>query len=228
MNKIAIYDFCQTLVDFESGDAFIHYIRSKEGTPYMLRMERLRKTMIRTKIMFIMERILKLIHKNGSLNKRMVLLELKGMEREKIDAYAELYYENVIKRHFITEVLNHLRGQQEQRYQIVIVSASYDPFLKLFAREYKIDDLITNEYRYDKEEKFTGRLCREDCIGENKVRRFMEKYPDFDVNGYDDSVSYGDSRSDLSILKLTGKGVVISRGKSKEWASANGLEEFIW
>ena len=102
MNKIAIYDFCQTLVDFESGDAFIHYIRSKEGTPYMLRMERLRKTMIRTKIMFIMERILKLIHKNGSLNKRMVLLELKGMEREKIDAYAELYYENVIKRHFWT------------------------------------------------------------------------------------------------------------------------------
>ena len=66
MNNIAIYDFCQTLVDFESGDAFIHYIRNKESSPYMLRMEKLRKAMIRTKIMSVIEGMLKLIHKNGS------------------------------------------------------------------------------------------------------------------------------------------------------------------
>ena len=228
MNNIAIYDFCQTLVDFESGDAFIHYIRNKESSPYMLRMEKLRKAMIRTKIMSVIEGMLKLIHKNGSLNKSLVLLELKGMNRDKIEAYAESYYENVIKRHFITAVLTLMKDQQKQHYHIVVVSASYDPFLRLFAREYKIDHLITNEYLYDKKEKFTGRLCRKDCIGENKVRRFREKYPDFDVNSYEDSVSYGDSRSDLAILKLTRRGVVISRGKSKEWASANGLEEFIW
>jgi phosphoserine phosphatase len=55
----------------------------------------------------------------------------------------------------------------------------------------------------------------------------MSWFADSDVN-YNESIAYSDSTSDLPLLLLAGKGVVVSRGKSQPWIKQYGFKEIIW
>lgn len=227
LGNIAIYDFCQTLVDFETADEFINYIRSIEKKPRMMIIEFFRLVLKKTKVLSVVERIKRRSHPNYSYNKRIILSEIKGLKKKQIDKYASLYYENVIKKHFISKTLNQLIEEKNEGYLIVVVSAAYEPYLQLFAAEYNIDYLITNSFEYDLNGRYKAKLI-DDCIGENKVRFFLNEFPEFDKSDYDNSVAYGDSKSDIPILSIVEKGYVVSPKKSKNWAKENGLEDFIW
>ena len=226
-DKIAIYDFCQTIVDFETADEFIHFIHRNENSTRMNKIEQLRKFMIKFKLMWALEKTISVFKKNYSVNKRMILAEIKGMEKLKIDQYALKYYEQVIKQHFISPVLENLKQQKKEGFKIYIVSASYEPFLKLFKNEYDIDYLITNNFKYTSKGRFTGKLCGRDCVGINKVNRLSDII-DIDKLNEVELKSYGDSKSDIYILKIAKCGYVVSYKYSKKWVKENNLEEIIW
>lgn len=224
--NIAVYDFCSTIVSFETADEFIHYIRSGTARKRMVRTEKARLFLNRTKLMAIFEL---LRHKMGiefSLNKKMVLSELKGMSREEINLYARSYYEERIKPKLIPEIVNLLTDQKKHNYKIVIVSAAYEPYLRYFAEEYAVDELITNIFLYDEKDRFTGRLAQDDCKGMNKLKRLRERIPD--LTEYSTSYAYGDSESDHFVLEAVDNGVVVSHNSESLWNKKYRFKEITW
>lgn len=228
MDSIAIYDFCQTLVDFETADQFVHFIRMKKTTRRINNIEQIRKILLKTKVLAILGKIMHGLDKSYFLNKHILLYELKGMTRSEIEGWAEQYYREIIKKHFIKQTIELLKAQKKEGYIIVIISASYEPFLRLFKEEYNVDYLLTNEFVYDEDDRFIGKLKEKDCVGRNKVKRLKKQFPDFAKEKFENCEAYGDSVSDIPILKIAKKGYVITHNVKKQWTKENGLEELVW
>ena len=225
MKKIAIYDFCQTLVDFETADQFIYFIQKKEKSFKIKFKEQCRKFLVWTRFFFIADIIRKLIGLQGALNKKYLLWELKGLNKDKIDNYAKEYYDEIVRNRLIVKVLEEMKNQKREGYAIVVLSASYYPIIKWFKEDYNVDMVITNEFLY-KNDIFQGKITNKDCIGQEKVKRLLENFPQLDM--CEQTIAYGDSMSDVYVLKTVKKGVVVSKSKHKEWIEKYNLEELIW
>lgn len=224
--ELAIYDFCQTLVDFETADEFIHFIRQEmKNNKWMNRVESIRRVLYKIKIIKLLERLVWIVDKNYSINKRIVLLEIKRLKRSEIEIFAREYYRRVIKPHLIKIMTDRLKQDISEGRIVVIVSAAYTPYLNYFARDFGIHRVIANDFIYDKRDRFTGRI-RKDCKGKNKVSYLMEKLPDF--RKYKKSIAYGDSESDYYILSAADEGFVVSHMKPSAWNRKYGFEEVIW
>lgn len=85
----------------------------------------------------------------------------------------------------------------------IIISASPSFLLKPISKNLGVKDLIATEV-----DKKTGILLSENCYGEEKIKRFMEKYPDYLVDK-----AYTDHISDKPMLELANKGYVVNRDK---------------
>lgn len=224
-NKIAVYDFCQTLVDFETADEFVHFVTRKTRRRYSDFIETLRKVCIKFKILTIMQMAANWLPSQPILNKKLTLYELKGLSQKQLEHYAKEYYQTQIKPRLIKDIMETVKCNREKGYYLVIVSASYQPFLELFAEEFGFDLLITNRFAY-RDDIFSGHIAEKDCYGVEKVNRFKRdclKWSD-----KSEVLAYGDSVSDIPVLLYADKAFVISRDKPKEWSSIYGFEEIIW
>lgn len=217
--RIAIYDFCETLVDFQTGDEFVHFVGREIGYERIIKRERIRKSFFF--VFRLSDRYIDL--RKGNFNKLFILNELKGLKKTEIDILARKYYEKMIKPHLISSVVDRL-VEDKSKGEVIIVSASYMPFLRYFGKEYKISTIITNEFAY-KKGVFTGKLKRNDCWGKEKVKRLSEKIENF-KEYY--SVSYSDSFSDLPILEIADEAIVVSKDSQQKWASDRGYEQIVW
>ncbi|MDH5939926.1 hypothetical protein L8R84_28120, partial [Vibrio splendidus] len=71
--KIAIFDFCDTLVSFQTADEFIKYCAIRRNKVKFYFFETLRYTLRRFRIL------------RGSANKKFLLRYIKGMKKEEIE-----------------------------------------------------------------------------------------------------------------------------------------------
>jgi HAD superfamily hydrolase (TIGR01490 family) len=228
MQKISVYDFCNTIVDFESGDEFIRYIESfSEMKCGISNIEIFRKLLSKIKILSVIDKLMGMSNGAYSTNKKIILWEIKGLSESEVTYYAKLYYENIVKQHLVTKIINIMAEEKRKGIKIAVVSAGYKPYIDFFAQEYNIDYLVTNEFKYNSNKIFVGKCTRPDCIGKNKVKYLNEILSQID-DEYEIVSSYGDSISDIPILKNAKCGVVVSKNKSKGWAQENNFEEIIW
>ena len=221
MEKIAFFDFCETLVDFQTADAFVHFVRNNHGNKRMNRLNQWVSFLNRTYIIVLIEKILP----NRSINKRLVLRQLKGMPQDKIEKYANDYYNEMIKPHLIPQMILLLHNLQHDGYRVVLVSGGYYQYLKYFAADNNIaeDDILSTRIGVEGNV-CTGRFDGRDCMGENKVI-FLDKR--FDRTGIQ-SISFSDSVSDLPFLLWTDEQYVVSRDKEQEWAKNNSFKQIVW
>lgn len=221
---LSIFDFCETLVDFQTADRFVHYVIEHEGEKRISFLEKVRKTLNSIGIMRLIDFSARWtgIH----LNKQLLLYRLKGLTKEQIENYAKMYYLEEIRPHFINPVIDKLQEDKKEGLKIVIISASYLPVLKNFQDEFEVDMLITNAFQYENGF-FTGRILECDCYGKEKVRRLERET--MRVSGRTKIIkSYGDSRSDIPVLRMAGQGIVVSKSKSQPWCKKEGFQEIVW
>lgn len=224
MIKYSIYDFCQTIVDFETGDAFVHFIRDSIHNKHMVRVEHFRKILMFCGFLKVTDFIGK--RRGFFLNKKILLYELKGLRKNEIENLGQQFYETVVSKHLIPKIINQINIDKQEGYKVIIVSASYMPVVNPFCADHGIDLLITNEFLYNSKDIFKGKIAEKDCIFNNKVYRFLKACPDFkDNNKY--SKSYGDSKSDKPILDIAENGYVVSK-KHKKWVEYTNYKEIIW
>lgn len=222
--KVAIFDFCQTIVDFETADEFVRYVLKHMDRKYRL-IDWLRKALVVLQINRIIEKITRNSYNRISINKKLLLFQLRGLGESQINKMAEDFYCERIEPHLINKTIKELLECKNKGYQIALVSASYLPIIQPFYDKYEIDYLITNTFRY-KDGKFLGVIDSNDCVGKEKVRRFYHSIKDKDK--IEIEYSYGDSKSDIPILKIARQGVVISHCNSKPWAKECGFKEIVW
>ena len=76
-----------------------------------------------------------------------------------------------------------------------------------------------------KHAKSTGRIARE-CYGIDKIREIETHVAGHHINGIYE-LGMTDSSSDLAMLRLCRKKIVVSHGKKQSWVTAD-MEEIIW
>ena len=216
-----MFDFCETLVDFQTADAFVHFIRNHHGNKQMNRRNLLVSFLNKTYIIAFLEKIFP----QKSLNKRLVLWQLKGLSMNAIDQYANEYYHNMIKPHQIPQIVELLHELQSKGFRVVLVSGAYYSYLKLFAVDNGIldEDIISSRIGFN-DSVCTGSFDGIDCMGKNKVTLLDEKYNKTNIY----SISYSDSISDMPLLLWANDQFVISRNIEQKWAKKNSLKQIVW
>lgn len=224
VHEVALFDFCETLVDFQTADAFVDFVRSQASgiiKQRMLFLNNFQNILWKFRIIPIIEKI---FH-GYSFNKRFKLFQLRGFSYSDLDELAENYYITRIKPHFIDIIISRLCQHQKENTKIIIVSGGYDIYLKYFKKDFGVDEIISTRI------KFKNGICKGlfdgmDCMKENKIM-LINRILNIDNSYF--KVAYSDSRSDLPLLKFAKEGiVVVRRNNSIEWIKNNNLNMIIW
>ena len=218
MNKIALFDFCETIANFQTADAYVRYVQS-HSVPTNIGIRLLYNILNQSRVLGIVRRL----KPKGSIDKRFILKQMKGRTYEEMDRLAEDYYNNMIKPNMIEPVITELRRLQSEGYGIYVISAGYDIYLKYFVKDFKVDGLLSTKIEF-KDGVCTGRFDGQDCMFDYKI-----DYINSMIKGdHSQWLAFSDSITDLPMLELVGNPVVISRGKSQTWAEKKGFKQIIW
>lgn len=205
MSKIlAVFDFCDTLVNGQTVSLFIQYLYNKE--PFI------KKLQLKLRVLVNPYKIEDTINYKNYLLKP--FSELSRIELEKL---GEQFYKSVISKRFNKKILNILKEHKRMKHQIVIVSGGFDIYLKYFAKEYNAI-LISSTLDF-KSDKFTGKLEKE-CLYKNKVLLFKKRIKTT-KKMLKASYAYGDSISDKELLSLFGNVYVIKANQKLDWIKPN-------
>ena len=206
--NLVIFDFCETLVNFQTADSFSRFVLKKESKNFVLKID-----FLLDKIKFY--RFCSKLNLDSWSQKNFLLSSLNGLSKEKLKSYAELFLESKILPNLNEKVfekfLNHLNANDF----VIINSGGYQPYLDLFVEKYGVKKLFSTEFKYI-DNIFTGKIKGIDCLGQEKVRKMIEEGLDF--NNYDGIIVYSDSITDMPIFNLaTTRVAIINKNTIPSW-----------
>ena len=217
--NIVIFDFCETLVNFQTADAYVDFVRRKLNSKKMNFLEFFLTILIKTRIIMIFYKLFPY----QSIEKRIKLYQLKGLKKHRLIELAEQFYNENIRPNLILLILDKLKDCQEKSKQILIVSGGYSIYLDFFCREFNVPQLISTKIEF-KNNICTGKILGLDCLYHNKINLLAD-------NGIVDGqgiVCYTDSVTDLPLLDFCQRGIVVSKNHEQKWAIELGFEQLIW
>lgn len=183
---IAVFDFDGTLTD---RDTLFDFIRFYYGIPRLIwGLFILSPFLISFKLGFIT---------NDKAKQILLSYFFKGTTLSEFNIVCERYKER-INEILKPEAIAKLKYHQQQNHIIVIDSASLENWIFPWADSMGINNLIGTQLDI-KEGFISGQFKGKNCYGEEKVRRFMELYPDRQL--YQLYV-YGDSNGDKPLLDI--------------------------
>lgn len=220
IDKIALFDFCETLTNYQTADAYVKYVIKHNKANANAILWGALSFFLGNKIMAHF--LYKYCH--ISFNKYMLLKQIKGITFEKMDYLAQMYYIEVVKPNLIPETIEALKKCIKYGYRIAVVSAGYGIYIKYFAEEYGVNDTICTELLFE-QGRFCGKYIEPDCVRENKVKRLQQFYGVKDFRNID-SISFSDSISDLPMLNFTKRKVIVC--KTKPYWMTDEMELLRW
>lgn len=217
---IVIFDFCETLCNFQTADAFVDYVRSKIGSAKIQKKENLNLFLRRTRIASIAE--LLTFHKLSIL-KRLKLWQLVGVKESVVTELALGYYRDVVRPNLIGRTLDILKEYHNKDCLVYLISGGYEQYLRFFVEEFRIDNLISSKIAFS-DGCCTGKLEGVDCVCNNKVKLLK-----VNLGNKRNRIiaSYSDSKSDIPILSIADQPFVVSRSPQL-WAVKKKFNEIIW
>ncbi|MGE5328058.1 MAG: HAD family hydrolase [Deltaproteobacteria bacterium] len=185
--NIAAFDFDGTIT---KNDSFVDFIIYNCGFAKFL------AGFIRT----LPEVILYLLGKRPNCVPKIKMLAIffKGMKEEEFIKRCREYSLNRIDNIVRDKMIKKIKWHKEQGHRLVIVSASVDEWIKPWAEENGFEKIIATKIGVQ-DGVINGELGSENCYGGQKVKSFLEQYPDRE--SYHLFV-YGDSKGDREMLEL--------------------------
>lgn len=218
--KVAIFDFCDTLVDFQTADAYVDFVRETKRKFSIVFKYYLFNFLSKIRFLDALEF---LTHWRESIHKRFYLWQLKGVSEAELELLSLRYYNERVRTHLIDQTISLLKEYQSRNIQIWIVSGGYSIYLKHFVREFDVDRLICSNIKM-KNGKCIGKLDGLDCLNDNKVVLLKDAVPNY--NEYIFIASLSDSITDIPILSFAHEGIVISHSPQL-WAKEKCFNEII-
>jgi phosphatidylglycerophosphatase C len=188
--KVAIFDFCGTCVDMQTGDAFL--------------LDLLRRNNNRSKYLLgwiLSTRLAKKITKrvNASFNLKSYLIALtRGIPAETINTTATSF-SDYLRSKSSPQILEHMNQANRDGLTVIVISAGFQEYISVFFKSHQWSLILANELEI-LDGLSTGQMKGHDCYGAEKVRRLLELYP----MGIDpiESRVYSDCISDMPIFDL--------------------------
>lgn len=219
-NKLFIFDFCDTLVSFQTADAFVDYVRMHSG-----------KTSVKAYYgLYLLLKWLKIIRlltwflPEASINKRVYLYQIRGISYAELDYLAMQFYQERIRPNLIASAVQRLQDKIINGETVWIASGGYEIYLKYFMQEYRVKKLLATNLRL-KNMVSTGTIDGKDCLYSQKLKKIKKE---ISVRGDLYIEAYSDSSSDLPMLLYADKAIVVSKGRSQSWARRYHFEEIIY
>lgn len=211
--KLALFDFDDTLIGFQSADAFVEYVLENYNKKSYWQIEKIRSFLKSHKLI------------NGKYNKRLKLIQLRGISHRIIDVAAIKYVQDILLDKEISIVKDKMLELKSRNYLIGIISGSYFNYLKYYAELYNIDFLICTRILF-RNNRCIGTIDGYDCMGENKVTLLKQKI-DLDQIDLENSIFFTDHVSDLPLINMFGNNRIVYKKEFPQWArntSATGLQ----
>jgi phosphatidylglycerophosphatase C len=209
--KLAIFDFCETLVNFQTADEYILYVARKEKIN-VKKKEIIRRMLQRLRLL------------SGKRNKEFILEYIKNVDFDKLQRYSKNYTDEYIRTNENIEVVEKLLWHKAKGHITIIVSGGYKNYIDMYAEIYGVDYVIATEMEIDNN-KITGKIVGLDCMGKNKLVKINNNLnlENFDL---DNSYVYSDHESDMPIFSLVGNPFAVSSETTPPlWAVKNNISQ---
>lgn len=133
---------------------------------------------------------------------RVLARYLRGTSDEQLQEMASRFVEAWIPQAIRPAALSKLVEHLHNRDRVVIVSASPELYLGLWARSLGQIEVLATQLEFDSRRRFTGRILGRNCRGEEKVRRLLSAIPDYQDYHV---IVYGDSSGDRNLYQIAAK-----------------------
>jgi phosphatidylglycerophosphatase C len=124
-----------------------------------------------------------------------------GIPLDRLEAHGNDFADTVVRTGLRPDVVARLRWHQSQGHAVVLVSASYEVYLREIGRRLGVDGVLGTRLCVDQSGRCTGDLEGANCRGAEKVRRLEHWLTDRGLVGVD-VWAYGDSAGDDHLLAL--------------------------
>lgn len=187
MRTIVAFDFDGTLTD---RDTFVGFIRFCRG-PWALffGFARFFPVLVGMKMG---------LYPNWKAKQRVFSYFFRGMTAERFDACCRDFCDKRLPAMLRPGLLRRIDDYTRQGYELCIVSASVDRWIRPWAEKAGFAALLCTEAEIVNGV-LTGRFTTPNCYGAEKVKRLLSRYPDREAYRL---VAYGDSRGDRELLGL--------------------------
>jgi len=210
--NLAIFDFCDTLVNFQSANEFCKYVLRKESRKTYLWVDHFCEQ-------YFIYRIATKFSLDSDAQKKFLLSGLKGLSKSKIESYGFDFVQDVIENHINKEVFERFLSHINRRDAVVINSGGYEPYIQYFSKKYNIELSFSTKFKFVNDI-FTGNIEGADCLGYEKVSRM--KQTDVLNKHYSDIFVYSDSVTDMPIFDLANHKIAIIKTKDvPKWCQSN-------
>ncbi len=223
-NRLVFFDFCETLISFQTADCYVDFCRERVHKFRMQLLQFVTEVLTYLQFFKIMNRFIP----NNTIRKRLILYQLKGLSYWELDRLAKVYYEECLSPSIIPEIQERLLKHIELGDSVWIVSGGYDIYIKYFVADFHLAGYVSTKIAFSKEGICRGTFDGIDCMRENKVYLLKQCLGSVLSNEEIKTLAYSDSSSDLPLLLMVSEGYVVSKGKTQEWSKQNSLKELIW
>lgn len=220
--KIAFFDFCDTIVKTQTADRFVKFCLDNHPTQYGKCLGQIYRFLKITGAVTLLEKLLPGL----SVNKRLLLLQIRGLKETVITELAVQYVKSELQPLVNSLILQRMLDMMQEGCFVVIVSGGYDVYLREFAKIYRVPCVIATKIG------FTSGVCDgvirgSDCMADHKVNMIIERLGSEAISE-GESFAFSDNESDLPLLRSVKNGYVVSRGVGQNWVKSNNLKEIIW
>jgi len=210
--RLAIFDFCDTLVNVQSADEFCKYVLKKESRTLRLQISKILSK-------FYIYRIFHKINFHFLSEKKILLRGLKGITESKLNDYGSAFVDDYLQFNLNQKVFSRFKQHVLINDIVIINSGGYEIYLKYFAMKFVDVHLFSTELEF-RDGFCTGRIKGNECLGTEKVVKMLTS--EFLRYEYEDIFTYSDSITDLPIFNLaTKKVVVLKDNKIPTWCQSN-------
>lgn len=218
---IAIFDFCETLINFQTADLFIEFIIKNENYYRYSWIVNFDKLLRSTRLLSLFNKI----YPSFNLSKRLKLMQLRGLSENIIFDNAKKYFSESLILNTIPELYDLFKKHQANGDVIIIISGGYLPYLKVFSEIHGVKYFFATEME-TKNGVITGNFLGKDCMSRQKIVVLEECIKENKIE-FNSSIAYSDSITDLPLLKWADTAFVVSKITSQKWAKQNNLNEII-
>ncbi len=220
VQRLAVFDFCETLADFQTASGYVDFVRRNTRYGSVMRRNAVYVVLMKAQVLKTIDGLTGHRH---SVAKRMKLWQLRGVPLAEAERLAERFYRECVVPHLVETAVDRMRRLQHEGYAVGLSSGGYGLYLKYFVDEYGLDFCHCSEIGFEGG-RCTGRMKGRDCMNGEKTARLAAAFGEAPA----DSVSFSDSKSDLPLLRWTARAVVVSRGGHQDWIDKYNFNEIIW
>jgi phosphatidylglycerophosphatase C len=128
-------------------------------------------------------------------------IAFRGRTADEVRERAERFVDRVHPSWIRGDTAARLSWHVEAGHSVVIVSASYEPYVRLLAERFGAVGALATRVEYDRNGRCTGRLEGANCRGTEKVIR-LRNWLGADETSSFEIYAYGDSRGDRQLLAI--------------------------